>query len=117
MNPASHVATRQANTCFEEIDMVLEEIHASSSAAALDDTESEATGPFGDTSSWLFCAHTDSLVQVHPAVLASYANALAKPPFFAEVSRQSRNASAWKLDSDRETEVERLGTKGKKNRL
>ena len=90
MNPASHVATRPAKKCFEEVDSVLEDLQASSSIAAMDETEPEATGLADDTRSWLFRAHTDSLVQVHPAVLASYANALALRPFFAEVSRPSR---------------------------
>lgn len=86
INPASYMAPHQAKKCFEEVDKVVEGLRA-----AMDGTESGVTAPgsgpisSGGGSSWFFCAHSDSLVQMDPAVLASYANALKHSPFFAEV--------------------------------
>ena len=85
INPASYMATHQAQKCFEDVDKVVEGLRA-----AMDGTESTATDPgseptSGSSSSWLFYAHSDTLIQMDPAVLASYANAVKHSPFFGEV--------------------------------
>lgn len=120
VNPARYMAAHQANKCFEDVDKVSRGLRAaatSNAATATDETGSKATGPGGDTSSWFFCAHSDSFVQMDPSVLASYANALKHSPFFAEdwgddktqVSKKKQNAnrpSAWKtIDYDRPTKT------------
>lgn len=85
VNPARYMAAHQANKCFEDVDKVSQGLRAAAtSTAATDEAGSKAAGHGGDSSSWFFCAHSDSFVQMDPAVLASYANALKHSPFFAE---------------------------------
>ena len=77
---------RQAEKCFEEVDSVLGELHAASPpAATIEETSTVATDAAGNTTTaWFFCAHTESLIQMDPVVLASYANALTLSPLFIE---------------------------------
>ena len=79
------MATRQAGKCFEEVDNMVKRLSFASSYAAMAARASaEDADAAGDaTINWFFCAHTQSLVQMDPAVFALYDNALTLSPLVA----------------------------------
>ena len=92
-NPARSMAGRQARRCFEQVDILLEDLRASPTAA-------EKPSPAVDTtSSWFFCPHAKSLIQLDPAVLAFayHANALQLSPLFAADDGEEKDD--WDIDA------------------
>lgn len=85
VNPARSLATREAARCFEEVDILLDGLRGSSSTATMmpeTASSSPAVDAASDTiiASWFFCPHEKSLVQLDPAVPASYTDALTLSP-------------------------------------
>lgn len=89
------MATRHADMCFQDMNSMLGYLlSASPTAVATAEKASTAAGIVaGDTSSvWMYCAHTQSLVQLDPTVLAARGNAFTLSPLlFAEGGREEEN--------------------------
>ena len=122
--PARSMATRQAGRCFEEVDVLLEDLRTAPSTAAMMTeaaspaaafTVDEATTTTTTTtstaaaaaSSWFFCPHAKSLIQLDPTVVAfsPQTNVLRLSPLIAEDEGETKKDDGGDDDGDWDIDV------------